>query len=408
MNKKRVISIIAVIVVLAFIIGSMIILPLSINAKAEDSLTALQNQYDNLQKQQQKIVSQIKANISSQADTNTKKQSIDKNVTIVQQQITVLNQQINTLSGQITVKEKETVNAQKNIDINYQLFKDRLRAIYINGNQSFLEVLLSSTSIYDFLMKSEVLSNISIHDNELLAKLKAEKQTIEDAKKTIKNDKAKLVASQANMTNKKAYLNGQSAESAALLKQLHTQQISLDKQNDLIQKQMDEANKQITELRSKGAYVGGKLAWPLQGIKTTITSGFSYRTSPTTHRGEFHVGIDITKAGGGTLGYPISAANDGTIIEAIHSNVSYGNHLVIDHGGGMLTLYAHCSSFASGITVGKKVKKGQVIAYVGSTGNSTGYHLHFSIILNGVYVNPLNYTYGNENCNNSNSFRHVS
>jgi murein DD-endopeptidase MepM/ murein hydrolase activator NlpD len=408
MNKKRIISIIAIIIVLAFIVGSMIIPLLSINAKAQDPITALQNQYNTLQKQQQIIVGQIKANKNSQADTKTTKEAIDNNVAIVQQQIAVLSQQINTLSGQIKEKEQELVSAQKNIDTNYQLFKNRLRAMYINGNQSFIEVLLSSTSINDFLMKTEVLADISIHDNELLTKLKADKQTVEDAKKAIENDKAKVMASQSNMTNKKDYLKVQSAESAALLNQLNAQQTSLNKQNNLIQKEMDDADKQIQELRSKGAYVGGELAWPLQGTKTTITSSFNYRSDPFTHTSRFHVGIDITKLGGGTYGYPISAANDGTIIEAKHDSGGYGNHLVIDHGGNMLTLYGHCSSFAAGIAANTKVKKGQIIAYVGSTGRSTGAHLHFSVILNGVYVNPLNYTYGNENCNNSNYYSHVS
>jgi murein DD-endopeptidase MepM/ murein hydrolase activator NlpD len=377
------------------------IVPLaSMNARAEDSISALSNQLDSLQKQQQKIVSQISANQKSQADTKTQKKAIDQNITNTQQQITVLNQQINVLNTQVTQKEQEIVNAQQNIDTNYKLFKDRLRAMYIYGNESFIDVLLSSSSVTDFFMKSEVLTDISIHDNELLAKLKTDKQTVEDAKKIIEADKASVMASQTKLTSKNSDFKVQSAQSVVLLNKLNQDKIDLEKKNDQIQKQMDDANKKIEELKSQGAYVGGDFAWPLQNLKTTITSGFSNRISPTTGRGEFHTGIDITKQGGETQGYPISAANDGTIIEAIHSNVSYGNHLVIDHGGGTLTLYGHCSSFAAGIGVGSKVKKGQTIAYVGSTGNSTGPHLHFSVLLNGVYVNPLNYTYGGADCNN--------
>jgi murein DD-endopeptidase MepM/ murein hydrolase activator NlpD len=401
-TKKRMISIIAVIVIIAFIIGSMII-PLAMSAKAGDTINSLNNQLDSLQKQQQLIVNQINANKKSQADTTTQKKSIDQNITVTQQQISVLNQQINTLNAKITVKGQDVVNAQQNIDTNYKLFKDRLRAIYIHGNESFVEVLLSSTSVTDFFMKSEVLTDISIHDNELLSNLKADKQAMEDAKKTIETDKASVVASQTKMTSKNSSLIDLSSQSTVLLNKLSSDKIKLDKQNDQIQTQMDVANKQIEQLKSQGAFVGGDFAWPLQNLKTTITSTFSYRISPTTKRGEFHTGIDITKQGGGTMGYPISAANDGKIIEAIHSNVSYGNHLVIDHGGGILTLYGHCSSFAAGIAVGTKVKKGQIIAYVGSTGNSTGPHLHFSVLLNGAYVNPLNYTYGGANCNNMGS-----
>jgi murein DD-endopeptidase MepM/ murein hydrolase activator NlpD len=408
MSKKRIISIIAVIIVLAFILGSMIIPAVSLNAKAQDPITTLQNQYSSLQKRQQQIAGQIAANKNSQVDTATKKAAIDEDITVVQQQIAVLTQQIATLNGQISTKEQELVDAQKDIDVNYQLFKERMRAIYINGDQSFIEVLLSSANVNDFLMKSEILSDISIHDTELLTRLKADKQAIEDAKKVIENDKASVQSSQTSMKAKKSYLGTQSAYSASLLVQLHAQQVSLDAQKDSVQKQMDAANKQIEQLKSQGAYVGGQLAWPLQGLTTTITSNFSYRSSPTTGRGEFHVGIDITKLGGGTAGRPISAANDGTVIVAIHSNVSYGNHIVVDHGGGMLTLYGHCTSFAAGIDVGTKVKKGQIIAYVGSTGNSTGPHLHFSVILNGKYVNPLNYTYGHEVCNNAEALKHIS
>lgn len=404
-HKKRIYSIIAIIIIIMFILGS-ISLPI-FGAKAE-TLESLQQRYSQLQKQldaNKKQLDQNKADRKATADTLAQ---LDQNITLTQDQIDNLSEQISSLNRQITDKQAAIEQTQKSKDANTQRFMQRLRAKYMAGEASFINVMFASNGLLDFLTREQVVLSITQHDNQLIEQLKAQEKAITDDKNAIEQSKQALVAKKSDQAAKQRDLNSKKTEKEQLQASLNSEKSSLEAQKDKIQKDMEAADQQIEALRSVGNYVGGGLLWPLQGIKTTLTSYFAYRTSPTTGRSEFHTGIDITKLGGGTSGYPISAANDGTIILAQYSNVSYGNHIVIDHGGGMTTLYGHCSSFAKGITEGVKVKKGQVIAYVGSTGNSTGPHLHFSVLINGKYVNPLNYSYINENCSNSDYYRHIS
>ncbi|MDR3644887.1 MAG: peptidoglycan DD-metalloendopeptidase family protein [Clostridia bacterium] len=374
------------------------------------TISQLQDQYDTLQQQQKQVQQQLNQNKSDQSDTKARQTELNESISIVRQQVSVLTQKIAVLNSQITQRQQQITSTQQSVDKNTSQFEERLRAEYMSGDDSFIEVLLSSTSITDFLTKEEILISISTHDTELIANLRNQLKQITAAKKSLEGDKADMVASNTALTQKKSDLNSKVLESNSLLAQQQQQATALTAKKEAIQAEMNAANKQIEALKSQGKYVGGAMLWPLQGITTTLTSTFSWRTSPTTGRYEFHVGIDITKLGGGTYGHPILAANAGIIClaDTSHPTQGYGNHIVIDHGGGMMTLYGHASSFASGIAAGVHVSKGQVIAYVGSTGNSTGPHLHFSVLINGIYVNPLNYPYSYENCNNSNYYRHVS
>lgn len=394
------------IVVALMLAASVFVLP-SDRVEAT-SIKQLQNRYNSLVAQQKQVENQIRQNKQNQKDTKAQQTELNQNIQLVKDQVSVLSQKITLLNSQITQKQQQIDSTQQSINDNTELFKQRLRVMYMDGNVSFLEVLLSSKNITDFLTKEEILYNISTHDTSLIQNLHKQQQEVRDDKKALEGDRNDLVSTNNTLAQKKQDLNSKISQSNALLATQKQQASDLNAQKLEIQKEMDKANSEIEALQSVGKYVGGAMLWPLQGVKTTLTSYFKYRRSPTTGYGEFHTGIDITKLGGGTYGYPIHAANSGVIKVAQYSNVSYGNHIVIDHGGGMMTLYGHCCRFADGITVGKKVNKGDIIAYVGSTGNSTGPHLHFSVLMNNRYVNPLNYTYSYENCNNSNTLRHTS
>lgn len=400
-------KIFAVLITALICITSMITAS-SLPVTASSTLSDLQSKYNSLEQQQKKIKQDINTNLNDQQNTKAQQTELNQNISIVQQQVTILTQKISVLNSQIAQKQQQIDNIQKQMDTNIQLFKERLRAMYMDGNISFIEVLLSSKSLTDFLIKDEILQSISTHDTKLINNLANENTQINNEKKSLENDQNDLVTSNNIMAQKQNDLNNQISQANSLLGLQQKQAVDLTAKNKEIQKEMDAANAEIETLQSMGNYVGGDLVWPLQGITTMITSPFSWRTSPTTGAHEFHVGVDIVKSGGSTYGWPIRAANDGTISLAEYSSVSYGNHIIIDHGGGMMTLYGHCSSFASGIKAGVNVKKGEIIAYVGSTGNSTGPHLHFSVLVNHVYVNPLNYTFANQNCTNSTYYRNIS
>lgn len=141
--------------------------------------------------------------------------------------------------------------------------------------------------------------------------------------------------------------------------------------------------------------------WPIEGVKTYISCPFGMRTNPVTHKNDdFHEGIDIAGAGENINNHPIVAAADGTVSKIVTGDQWYGNYIVVDHGTGVQTFYGHCSSFATGMAVGKQVKLGDTIAFVGSTGNSTGPHLHFGVLVNSGYVDPQLIPYANADCTN--------
>lgn len=395
-RKRRIAAVVALIVVLVFLVG-MILEPLLSKA---DSVSGLQNQYNAIEQKIKQNNDAIKANTKKKQDAQAQEKAVEQNMSLVTQQINLLTSQISGLDSQITSKQQEIDAKQKSIDTNYALLKQRLRAKYEAGNVSYIEVLLSSSSVTNFLDRVETLKVVTGHDRDLIASLQSQKTSIESDKKTLEANKAGLQTAETNLAVKQGNLKEQKTQQVQLASQygaavnnLTQQQADLDKQeqqlNDAIQKAIQE---QLASEKNTGGPTGtGQLMWPVSG---PITSPFGMRTNPATHAAnDFHDGIDI----GASYGTPIKAADAGTVLLSLHlaaANMTavYGsNYVFIDHHNGMVTFYGHCSARASGITEGAQVTKGQVIAYVGSEGNSTGPHLHFGVYINGKAQDPRNY-----------------
>lgn len=402
-RKNRWFAIVAIIIVIMLILGS-VSLPLFM-AHAQ-SLSELQDQYSKLQSQLQQNQNSLSQNSASQQANSNNITQLQHGIDFTQQQIDNLNSQIDVLDEVISEKQQQINKVQRQKNENTKLFLERLRARYMMGDTPFLNVLMSSSGLVDFLTREQMLISITVNDTELIQSLKKQSDEIETDQAAIIKTKNNLDAKRQQQNSKQDLLSSQKINLMSAQAKLSDQASALKAEQESLQKAMRDADQKIEELsqESTGNYVGGDMVWPLQGITTTITCDFNYRYNPISGQYEFHNGLDITKEGGGTYGYPIRAANAGTIIAADYSKF-YGNELLIDHGGGTTTLYGHCSSYAAGIHEGVKVKKGQVIAYVGSTGWSTGPHLHFSVIVDGQYVNPLNYTYYNQQCDNSKRYR---
>ena len=402
-KRNRLIAIVALIIVVVFIIG-MIVEPL-VSARA-DTLGDLQNKLGSLQNEQKDIKNRISQNKVKQADITSQKKEIDADVENIKQQIDVINEQITAYDSQIAEKQTEIDLTQKRIGQNYSTFKERIRALYKNGDLSYVEILLSSDSLSEFLSRVQTVKVISRHDEKLLSDLQNDKAKLESDKNAIQSDRDAEASSQSRLQSKKDELSAESSQSATLLNQLKEQQNDLQKQYDADAAAEAAANEEIEQYLSShpssGNYIGGDFLWPIQGMATTISSGFGMRLDPYSHVKKLHAGIDIIQAGGPNInGHAISAANYGKVGYAGWIS-GYGNTIIIDHGGGVETLYGHCSSLA--VSSGQQVSKGQTIGHVGSTGDSTGPHLHFGIMVNvlsGVlinnnnFVNPLNYSYIN-------------
>jgi len=351
----------------------------------------LENKYSQLEQKLEKLKKEMSKTQSEKKETLEYKNQIDSEISLVEQQIENLNSQTTALNAQIAENEALLKDKEAEISENDELFKARLRAMYMSGETSVWEVIFGSASFSDFLMNTEYMKRLAENDQQLMNKLNLDKKSIIEAKETIENSKIKLEANKKTLSYKKSSLNTKYSESQRLLASLTQAESSLKNQQIQINEEMekidDEIRQMLANAGSSGSFVGGEFLWPVPGY-STITSKFGWRTLY--GKANWHTGIDIS--GYNVYGKNIVAANSGTVIKAVTSYVpkkGYGKYVIIDHGGGYTTLYGHCSSLL--VKVGQTVKRGDPIALVGSTGNSTGPHLHFGIYINGKEVDPLPY-----------------
>ena len=328
-------------------------------------------------------LSEIREDIKEQQEKLEKGEAQEKSLS---SQVTELEKKIESLQAAISENEvklkkleKEVEEAQKKVDEQTENLNGRLRNMYKTSSIGFLDVLLDSGSFSEFLTKVDLVKIIYSADQDVLKELEEAHNVLEKKKKEAEELQAELESSKQVAAEQKKTVEAKKAEIA--------------KSNEETEKMIDElqaeADAMTAKLQNSGSsstnstYIGGQLAWPTPST-SYITSPFGYRIHPIYGYRKYHTGIDI----GAYSGSSIVAANSGTVILS-GWNGGYGKCIVVDHGGGITTLYAHCSSLLVGY--GQKVSRGQTIAKVGSTGASTGPHLHFEVRLNGVYKNPLNY-----------------
>lgn len=405
-TRKKIVAAISIIIVIMFIITIFAPILMSSAQSDESSLDAqysqLQKKQKELEQKERELKNQIKENASDQEAVKRQIRNISANMKVIKQQIDILGNQIDECNGNIEKENAKIAETQKRIDTNTELYKQRICALYEAGNVSRLQLMLSSKNISEFLTRYEIIKMIQRHDTGLIEKLKSDKLLLEQEKKELEGQKARLLAKQLALEKQKRTYESQQAEANKLYAKLKDSAAELAKARKEIDEEEKRANEQLAAIirkkqeearrRSGGSakYVGGNWLWPIQNMPGQyISSGFGPRPGHTYP----HTGIDI--AAGGIAGHPILAANGGTVIIAGYdSSGIYGNYVVIDHGGGITSLYGHCSRVAC--SVGQKVSRGDVIAYVGNTGRVTdlgggGYHLHFQIMRNGTAVNPLNF-----------------
>ena len=378
----------------AFLAAVVMMSSLSLGAFADDDyenqISDLNSKYDELEKQQQALQKEIDKAKTEKERQQAVKAQIDNQIVSTRSQISVLSDKISLLEENLQETTSELEQKEYDISENYALMKQRLRVMYTTGNASVLGLLIGADSFTEYLTRTEVASKVAEHDQEMLEAMRAElldikafKEEIETNKTEIESAKGQLAGKQAQLDDQLKETEGQIQDLAALEAQIKNNQEEIEAQQKQIQAEIDEIYKQIN---SVGEYTGGVMGWPLVGFNT-VTSNFGWRFN--------HTGIDIAgknAAGQGVYGKPIVAASDGVVAFTQTNYVvgkGYGIYLIIDHGGGISTLYGHTSGLA--VKVGDQVKRGQTIAYVGSTGWSTGPHLHFEVRVDGKYVNPWGY-----------------
>lgn len=370
-------------------------------AVTQSEIDALKSQRSELRDQKSGVQSTINSLQGQKSDQIALKNALDEKNAITVKQILNLTEQIDLHTTLIEQKTVEVEEAQKVADEQLEKYKVRVRAMEESGRYNYFEVLFGANSIGEFLSLIDDIGDIMKSDKELedsyrqsVTDLETVKSEYEQAKSEMEDSKTELEALKVQQEKDIAQadaviatLQGQIGSNSGMLSQLTAQEQQLNKD---IQNKVNELNRQNEQNKPQpnpgggggGSAVGtGNLVWP--SYCTYITSRQGPRTHPVTGEYKNHGGTDI----GASYGSAIYAADSGTVVRSSDGwNGGWGNYVMIDHGNGMQTLYAHMSSRA--VSVGQTVSRGQTIGYVGSTGMSTGPHLHFEMYVNGSRIDP--------------------
>lgn len=304
------------------------------------------------------------------------------------------NAKLGTQLAELEKSINETTSLLSSVTEEYnkreEQLRERLVTIYEEGELSYLDVLLSSSSLSEMLSRYYVMQEIAEYDNELIDKVAEEKNTIELSQKKLENEttQVKILKARAEQTeivlkNTKTLQEGYITQLSESEKKLNDEIEKYKIENAKLEAKLQELSSNIEDFQIQ--YTGGDMIWPIAKVGTYITSSYGNREHPISGIIKLHQGIDIGNAG---FGAPTVAALDGVVTYAGWLG-SYGNCVMIYHGEGITTLYGHGQKVLT--QKGASVKQGDLIMEVGSTGNSTGPHLHFEVRVNGRTVNPLQF-----------------
>lgn len=350
-------------------------------------LNELQNQKNDIQSQLDESNNQL-SDVNDELTENLQQiQKLDESIQNTQENLEQLNSEITEKENEISKIEEELNKVTKKYNTQKELLDARLVAMYETENTNYLDVVLGSKSVSDFISSYYLIAELTSYDMDLL-------ETVENQRKEIEKNNNKLSIQKSNLDKEKATQKKTeiALSNTKILRQNYIEKLSQEEQE--LQAKIDEYNNQINEVETEikklaltvsfgEDYKGGPMQWPING-HYTITSNYGMRTHPITGVYKLHTGVDISA----TIGDDFTAMADGIVVKAEY-NSAYGNMVIIDHGGGVQTLYAHGSQIIA--QVGQEVKAGDVILKVGSTGYSTGPHAHFEVRVNGNPVNPLDY-----------------
>ncbi|MCL2495812.1 MAG: peptidoglycan DD-metalloendopeptidase family protein [Clostridiales bacterium] len=349
---------------------------------------------DYLSEQRQAVqnMRQIEKEIAAGKTQKTKYEqeivSLDAQLVVLGQEINAAETAIKALNVQIEDAEAAIVVATERLNERQAYLESRLRDIYINGDITMLDVFFSSASFDEYLMLADMVERIMVQDKKVLDDIVAARAIIEEEKARLQKAKADqefILAELEAKNNELSRLQNQKAKAASELTMTIAQLKAKYEEEEAASAAAAEKIKELLASRAKVAYYGGQFVWPLPGAYTDIGSDYGMRFHPILKRNLMHSGIDVA-APGGTDIFSVGA---GQILFTGWLG-GYGNAVMIDHGGGVVTVYGHLSRFGK-FREGDTVVPFDVIGYVGSTGQSTGNHLHFEVRLDGATTNPRPY-----------------
>ena len=369
-------------------------------AVSQADINALKSESQKLEGKKKELQSKLNGLADDKAQILQKRKLLDEQSAVMASEIGVIQKQINNYASLITQSEAELAEAQEQEEAQYELFCKRVRVMEKEGKVNYWSVLFHATSFTDLLSRLDAVNEVMSADQRIIDDLKTLQAEIEEKKTALETQKTESESAKASLVTKKNQLDQQRSEATALVKEINANQEEykqtlgeLDQEEERIQARIVALSKKLAEEEAAKAAASGKkptsnaalggYIWPVNSRR--ITSPYGKRPSPGGIGSRFHKGMDI-----GGVGYTseVHAAKAGTVIVSQYSS-SYGNYVVVSHGSGNTTLYAHMSSRK--VSVGQKVKQGDVLGITGSTGHSTGPHLHFEITENGQRIDPAKY-----------------
>lgn len=386
-------------IIIAFVLSfTMIITGFGSSSVFAKSTSEMRNEISELEEKSKELESKISQLKKNKAEQEKIKDAIKEQIANTQAKISACTNMIASYNSEISQYEKEIEQKQAEIEETKHLYKKRIRSIYMTGStNNELLILLDSENFSDYLALSEVSKSISAHDKKIVNTITDAIEVINEAKAEINKKISEQNALKTTLANEQAKLQSQQSEINGVIASINSDQTALEKENKTYENAINSLEKEIqaalaaansggsTSTTSNPVFVSGQFTWPCPGYYN-LTSSYGTRW------GRLHGGIDISSAG--ICGKPIVAAADGVVIAAGYNKGGYGYWVMINHGTNngkqYSTVYGHMISNPV-VSTGQTVKAGQHIGNVGSTGDSTGNHLHFEVRVNGSRVNPMNY-----------------
>ena len=386
----------------------------AVSAVSQSEIDALEAQRDEIRKKQSDVKEQLDSLKADMASALDKKTALDEQNELNRQDIELIDEQIQIYDGLIIEKKVEVDKAKQAEDRQYERYRQRVRAMEENGNWSYISFIFKADSLSELLSRVYDVLDIVTRDQDVEKEYIAAREHLQSVQAEYEEVQAQQQEKRAELEQEKAELESQIEAASAMIADLEgdietytafyeeNEKLESEVQSKIDQKvaqlaaeeaaraaaaaaaaAANQSKNSTSSSSAVGSNGSGYYYWPCQSC-TTISSLFGYRVHPIFNTTKFHSGVDIAASYGAT----ISAAASGTVAIAEYSS-SYGNYAVIYHSNGTTTLYAHMSSIA--VTAGSTINQGDTVGYVGSTGNSTGPHLHFEVRVNGSCVDPLSY-----------------
>lgn len=379
-------------IILSVLLGVILIFCQMAPGQASD-LNKKKDELSRVNKQIEERKKQLNDNQKKQKDILQELNGIDRDVSRASDDLKRIDGELSTLQQSIDETEKQVQKKEKALQERTEVLHQRLRDVYMEGNLSYLEVLLDSSSMSDFLTRFDLMKCITDQDSKLVKGLSVERDRVARQKRDLVAKKEEALILKKTTAAKQTYLASRKQDRKDTIKNLQSDQAACKR----AVQELEATSRQITQViqqyqSSKPSNPSnpappkgtGRFIWPANGSISGKGGQYGMRVHPITGVYKLHDGIDI----GAAAGTPVWAADGGTVIHAGWLG-GYGTTVIIDHGGGITTLYAHLSSYS--VSRGSSVSQGQVIGRVGSTGWSTGPHLHFGVYINGNPTNPMGY-----------------